>query len=447
MRASRYNQFLHFGTISETVIFSMSSFVEKNFRYNYTVGILNGAIFGFVDALIAPSLTLAVFITQLGGSSLLVGLMSAIYNGGWFIPQFLISHRLQQLPLKKPVYAGAAAVRIFCWMLIVPATYFLGGSNPTLLLVIFFVLMTVYSLAAGVAGNPFMAIVAKIIPMPRRGSFFGWREFTGTGMGLLAGYLVAVALSAERGLVFPNNFALLFLVALGAVGAGLILFTLVREPRETITTKALSFVEQVGAARGIVAHNHHYRKYLMTRFVLAAGDLATPFYAIYATRELGAPNSIVGFYIAVTTVSALGSTILLSYLSDRHKLNWVLMTAASATALIPLLALLFGVIGHGDTIAFAFGVIFLVYGVARTAANIAFPTYLLNLAPPEQRMLYIGFTNTALGVATFIPVIGGMVLDLFGFTFLFGITFVSALVGFGLAVGLVREAQHHFTAA
>ncbi|MCI0478261.1 MAG: hypothetical protein L0Y55_18630, partial [Anaerolineales bacterium] len=89
----------------------MSSFVEKHFRYNFTLGILNGAIFGFVDALIAPALTLAVFITQLGGSSLLVGLRAAIYNGGWFIPQFLISHRLQQLPLKKPVYAGAAAVR------------------------------------------------------------------------------------------------------------------------------------------------------------------------------------------------------------------------------------------------------------------------------------------------------------------------------------------------
>ena len=200
----------------------MSSASEKNFRYNYTIGILNGAIFGFVDALIAPSLTLAVFITQLGGSSLLVGLMSAIYNGGWFIPQFLISHRLQQLPLKKPVYAGAAAVRIVCWFFIVVATYLLGATNEALLLAIFFLLMTIYSLAAGVAGNPFMAIVAKVIPIPRRGSFFGWREFTGTAMGLLAGYLVAVALSPERALPFPQNFTLIFTVAFGSIGAGLI---------------------------------------------------------------------------------------------------------------------------------------------------------------------------------------------------------------------------------
>ncbi|MBI4675930.1 MAG: MFS transporter [Chloroflexi bacterium] len=417
----------------------MSSFVEKNLRYNYTLGIFNGAIFGFVDALIAPSLTLAVFITQLGGPSLLVGLMSAIYNGGWFIPQFLISHRLQQRPLKKPVYAGAAAVRIACWLLIVLATFLLGATNQTLLLAIFFALMTIYSLAAGVAGNPFMAIVAKVIPMPRRGSFFGWREFSGTAMGLLAGYLVAVALSPERGLGFPNNFTLLFVVTFGAVGAGLVLFTLVREPRESITGDGITFAQQVSAARGIVQQNHQYRRYLLTRFVLAAGDLATPFYAIYATRQLGAPAAIVGLYIAVTTLSALLATPILSYLSDRRKLDWILVLAAGATPVIPLLALAFGAFGRADALALAFSLIFLVYGIGRTAANIAFPTYLLNLAPPEQRTLYIGFTNTVLGVATFIPVVGGTLLDLFGFTPLFVITFLAAACGLGLAVGLVRQ--------
>lgn len=414
----------------------MSSFVEKHLRWNYTVGILNGAIFGFVDALAAPSLTLALFITQLGGSSLLVGLMSAIYNGGWFVPQFLTAHRLQPLPLKKPVYKTAAVVRIVCWLLIVIATFLLGASNPPLLLVIFFILMTIYSLAAGLAGNAFMTIVAKVIPGQRRGSFFGWREFSGTAMGLLAGYLVAVALSPARGYVFPDNFAILFVLIFGAVGAGLFLFAQVREPRETIGGQGLTFVQQWRAARGMLRENHAYRRYLLTRFILAAGDLATPFYALYATRQLGAPDSIVGLYIGFTTFAALLATPLLSWLSDHHHLNWVLVLAAGATPFIPTLALLFGLFGRGDGVAFWFGLIFLVYGVARTAANIAFPTFLLNLAPPEQRMLYIGFTNTMLGIATFIPVLGGTILDLFGFTPLFLITVLMSSIGFWLALGL-----------
>src|SRR5215212_3477497 len=101
---------------SKTEALFAPSSIEKNLPYNYTIGLFNGAIFGFVDALAAPSLTLALFVTQLGGSSFLVGLMSAIYNGGWFVPQFLVAHRLQRLPLKGPVYKTAAFIRIFCWL-------------------------------------------------------------------------------------------------------------------------------------------------------------------------------------------------------------------------------------------------------------------------------------------------------------------------------------------
>jgi MFS family permease len=419
----------------------LSSFVEKHLRYNYIVGLVNGAIFGFVDALIAPSLTLALFVTALGGSSFLVGLLSAIYNGGWFFPQFLVSHRLQQQPLKTPVYKRAAIIRIICWFFIVVATYAFGATQPTLLLVIFFILMTIYSFTAGYAGNAFMTVVAKVIPITRRGSFFGWREFAGTAMGLLAGYVVAVALSPARGLVFPDNFGLIFIAAFGAIGAGLLLWTQVREPRETITTEAVTFRQQLTTARGTVRTNHAFRRYLLTRFVLAAGDLATPFYAIFATRQLGAPDSIIGLYIGLTTLSALIASPLLSHHADRHRLNHVLVIGAAATPIIPFIALAFTFLGVGSASAYLFGVIFIVYGIGRTAANIAFPTYLLNLAPAESRSLYIGFTNTMLGIATFIPIIGGTVLDLFGFTPLFAITFLMSLIGFILALGLLRPIQ------
>src|SRR4029079_14257936 len=97
-------------------------------------------------------------------------------------------------------------------------------------------------------------------------------------------------------------------------------------------------------------------------------------------------------------------------------------------------------VGKNDYSAVAFGLVFLLYGIARTAANIAFPTFLLNLAPPAERTLYIGFTNTLLGIATFIPIIGGTLLDLFGFTPLFIITSLMSGIGFWLALGL-RKTQ------
>jgi MFS family permease len=419
----------------------MEPIIEKNLRFNYILGLFNGAMIGFAEAVASPSLTLALFITQLGGSSFLVGLLSAIYKGGWFIPQFLVAHRLQRLPLMRPVYATAAFIRIICWLLIALATYTIASTNPSLLLAIFFVLMTIYSFVAGLAGNAYMTMIAKIIPMNRRGSFFGWGEFCGTAAALLAGYLVAVVLSPERDLVFPENFGLLFVLTFGAVGSGLLLFAQVREPREVITGEEITFSQQVRAARGLVTRNPIYSRYLLTRFILSAGDLATPFYAIFAIKQLGAPVEIVGLYIGVTTLTALLSTPILSWLSDHHRLTWVLLLAAGTTPLIPLIAFGFGAFAHGPDAAFAFSLIFALYGIARTAANISFPTYLLNIAPPAERTLYIGFTNTTLGIATFIPIIGGTLLDLFGFAPLFIITFLMASIGFWFALGL-RQTPH-----
>ncbi len=417
-----------------------SRFIQKYFRRNYALGLANGAIFGFVDAISAPSLVLALFVAQLGGSNFLIGLLPAISNGGWFLPQFLISHRVQQLPLKKRLYVPAAILRIICWGMIAIATPVMGASNPTLLLTLFFILFTTYSFAAGFAGNAFMTMVAKIIPAQRRGSFFGWRDLLGTVTGLLAGYLISVALSPERGLNFPDNFAILFIITFGAVALGLTLFAQVVEPREQVVGNGITFREQLNAAGQLWREHHLFRRYLTTRIVLALADIATPFYAIYATQVLGAPGGIVGLYIALTTLSALVTNPLWSWISDHRGSGFLLFAAAFAAVLMPFIALVVALAGARPELGGIFGLLFVVYGAGRTAANIVFPTFLLDIAPAAERSLYIGFTNSLLGIATFIPAVGGVLLDLFGFTPLFLLTLLVSAIGLALASGL-REPQ------
>lgn len=416
----------------------MSLFVEKHLRRNYRLGVANAAVFGFAEAMVAPSLVLALFVAQLGGSNFLIGLLPAIYNGGWFMPQFLVAHRMQRLALKMPIFAVAAVIRVVCWGLIVSATLLLGATQPTLLLAIFFVLFAIFAFTAGFGGNAFMTIVAKVIPMQRRGSFFGWREFFATVTGLAAGYLVSLILNPNRGLAFPTNFALLLALAFVGIVVGLFLFTRVSEPSEIVEGDAISFREHMRAARRVFSENHVFRRYLLARIVLAGGDLATPFYAIYATRELGAPEQTVGLYIGITTLVALVCNPFLNWLSDHSRLGWVIRLAAGAALFMPLIALGLGLLKNDGSLALPFGMVFALYGLARTAGNISFPTYLLNIAPAGERTLYIGMTNSLLGIATFIPIIGGTLLDLFGFMPLFVITLITSACGLILALDLTR---------
>jgi MFS family permease len=410
-----------------------TALVQKHFRRNYTLGVMNGAIFGFVDAISAPTLVLALFVAQLGGSNFLIGLLPAIYNGGWFLPQFLISHRLERLPLKKGAYLAVAGVRILCWGGMVVATFVVGASNPALLLVLFFIFYVAYSFAAGLGGNAFMTVVAKVIPLPRRGSFFGMRDLGGTATGVLAGYLIELVLTPERGLTFPYNYGILLLITFVAIAAGLALFIFVVEPPDSTDGDQVTFREQLRAARRVWRENRMYRHYLITRFVLAVADIATPFYAIYATRQLGAPAQIIGLYIGLTTLSAMITNPIWSWISD-HRGNRPMLVAAAITALaMPLIAFAFGLFPASPLLVTPFGLLFVSYGAGRTAANIAFPTYLLEIAPPSERALYIGFTNTLLGIATFIPAVGGILLDLYGFTPLFILSFLIGTLGLWLA--------------
>jgi MFS family permease len=321
------------------------------------------------------------------------------------------------------------------------ATTFLLAHNPVLLLSVFFILYTINNFTSGFSGTPFMHIVGKTIPAERRGGYFGGRDLWGALTAIAAGYLVSLLLNPAIAPEFPINFGFIFLSACIGIIIGVGAFSFVVEPAETPPGKSLTFLDQVRAARHLVHHNTIYRRYLGTRLVLAVSDIASPFYAIYATRILGIAPETIGLYIGISTVAGLIANPLWSRTSDRRGNRILLVSAAACLLTLPLIALLFGFLPSGPALALPFSLLFLLNGIARPAANIAYPSYLLEIAPAPERPLYISFTNTLLGIATFVPVIGGTLLDLFGFRALFVIALIVSLIAWWLARGMIEPRQ------
>ena len=90
------------------------------------------------------------------------------------------------------------------------------------------------------------------------------------------------------------------------------------------------------------------------------------------------------------------------------------------------------------TLYYAFGAVFAIYGIALSGQNLANMTYVLDIAPDQDRAAYVGLVNTFLGVVAFVPVIGGKLVDSFGFQFLFLVAFMITLAGV-LASGALHE--------
>jgi hypothetical protein len=123
-------------------------------RRDFRLGVINGGFFGLAETLTDPALVLVAFVAALGGSPLVVGLAAPIRNAGWYLPQLLISGRMQSAPRKLPFYARLAVVRLAAWGVVALAPLLLGRFSPSAVLAVFLIAFLVAESAAGLAGCP-----------------------------------------------------------------------------------------------------------------------------------------------------------------------------------------------------------------------------------------------------------------------------------------------------
>jgi MFS family permease len=419
---------------------------RKHLSRNFWLGVASGVGFNLYQALVNTGLVLTWFVSELTTSNLLISLLVPIEQGGWYFPQLLLSSYLQRQPRTLPVYRLMGVVRCGAWGLLALSVFLL--EDPTALLALFLALFAINGLASGVAGLPFMDVVAKTIPPTRRGAFFGWRRLIGGLLGLAAGALVKVVLSPDFGLSFPDNYALLFFLGFLSVAAVVGTFGLIVEPPEgEVDPQHVSLGKQLRRALGLPARHRSYGRFLGLRLAVVAASFALPFYAVYARRELAAPADMVGTYLIGSTLASVLSNLIWSWVGDRRG-NRSLMRLVALTALLaPAVALFIAHLpGEGPDKSLIFTLVFVSSGAHQTAAFIGGGNYLLELAPAGERAMYIGFTNTTIGVAVFASPLGGAMVDWLGFESLFLLSLAFGLVAVFFSLGL-EEPRDRLSAA
>lgn len=396
-----------------------STSTYPHLRRNFTLGIVNGGMFIFAEALMSIDTVLTWFVQQLGGSNFLIGLVGPLRDAGWFLPQLFISHRLQREPLKQPLYRRAAAVRMVAWLAWTLAVFVLAG-NPALLLLVFFTAYGVNSLASGFAGLPFMEIVAKTIPPDRRGSYFGARMFAGSVLSLLAGVLVGVMLAEDNATPFPQNVGALFVISFVSAAVGLTAFALVKEPDSEVRDDGITFAAHLQRAFRLPRHNRNLRYMLLARVAILLSYVAAPFFSIYSINVLGAPPSIIGLYVGVRTITALAINPVWSRLSDRRGNKLVMQLATACGVIMLVWVVLAPPLSQAAAVPdslrlYLFVPVFALMGIYETGVGIGAVNLTLEVAPAHDRAIYIGLTNTVLGVAYISTAVSGLIVDAVGY--------------------------------
>ena len=381
-------------------------------RRNFVVGVTNGALSMVAESLTDPALVLTWFLARLSASNLLIGLVVPLRDAGWFLPQLFVAHYLARLPHKLPTYTAMSLVRSVAWLTMAIVT--LTQRSPTVLILGFFVPYVVNSLASGWAGLPFMDIVAKTIPSARRGSYFGTRLLVGGALSVAGSLVVRYALSEQLGRSFPANVGQLMAIAALLTVVSLYAFHLVVEPPGEVREVA-SLSAHLGRAAGIPRRDRNFRFFLTTRVMLMVAQIATPFFAVYASRELGAGSEMVGVYLAANTTAALLSNLVWSRLSDWRGNRMVIRLAASLGLTMAFLAWVSGpstrALGWTTAAAWLFAIVFAFLGAFQSGTSVGGMGLLLDIAPTRDRALYVGLANSVLGVALLSTSVGGLLVD------------------------------------
>ena len=403
----------------------------KHWRWNFFVNVWDEVFILLGLSLVSRETVMPVLVAHLTSSKLAIGLIPAIFSLGMYLPQLLVANFSERMRYKKPYILLTSGIgERGAYFLMGLAFWWFAKSAPILALVLFFVFLAIAALCIGVAMPAWYDMIAKVIPTHRRGLFSGVGHSLGALASVIAAFFVGWVL--ER-VAYPNNFALLFLVAFIAMVISWIGLALTREPPSTTVKAHMPLTRYLRQLPTILRKDSNYLRYLLARTTIQLGTMASGFYIVYGIERFQIDGAAVGMFTAVLVGSAAVMNLVWGFVSDRcgHKL----VLACSAVALV--LAALVAWLAISQLWLF---VTFILLGVYMAGDGVSSLNIILEFCAPADRPTYIGLTNTLLApVLALGPLLGGWLAMTTGYTGLFIAALIFASVGGVLMALWVRE--------
>jgi MFS family permease len=415
-----------------------------HYRRNFIALVADFAGFGLGFAFYSPSTVLPAFVSELTSSAPLIGLISTLLTGAWLLPQLFAANFLAAQERQKPYLMLSAAIGRVTFFLLAGIVYLWADRRPGVTLIALYACIAVLMACDAVTSVAWIDMWPKMIPPARRGRMIGLGQVLSGLMTIGAAEVVRRVLS-PAGPPFPANYALLFLLAGVAMMMSLGALASLREPRGVGEGRRRApWREFLPRLSRMLREDSHFRLLNVVRLLGGLSGLAGPFYIVYATGELGMTTDTIGLFITAQTVGSVVAGLALGYLNERWGGKIVVQVSRLLALVQPLLALgLAGASGAlGGAMPLVYALIFLLMGIINNAMMPGFFSYLVYLAPEDERPVYVGLSNTLSGVLMVVPLAGGWLLEATSYPVLFAATAAGSTLSLLFALQLAEVRQH-----
>ncbi|MCT2558946.1 MFS transporter [Tsuneonella sp. YG55] len=402
--------------------------MQENLRRNYTANLVHGVLGMTGFRLIYAPTIIPAYLLAITGSPAAVGLGTALLQLGATVSPILsgarIEHRSHILPYSIRV---GSMMRVAILGLAI-AGWTLTGSALVWVTLGLFLFLGFFNGAQRVA---FQMLMAKVIPIDRRGRLQGYRN--------LAGGLIAAALAWVAGHYFidrewlGNGYSTTFLFAFVLTSAGLlVLQTMIREPAAPASRPVIPLRERIRQFPQLL-EDKDFARFIGTQALATAIRIGGPFWTVYAGQRLGLSGALIGGLSLAFLGADTVSNLLWGGMGDRFGFRIVyILSLASVIAGVGLLL----VSATAAPIYFAF----VLLGAGGSGWMLASTTMVLEFGAHEDIPMRLAFVTTAEGfVAAAGPVLAGLLVAAAGFTPLFALVLIALVGALGLMTFAVRE--------
>jgi MFS family permease len=394
--------------------------VQRNLTRNFIAHLVHGMLgqTGF-RLLNAPTFLPAYIMLLSGGSDMAVGLATALQAFGMMVTPLLganlIEHRKQVLPVAFQTGWGMRAMVLAIALsgLVLP---------PSLALWAIMVFLAGFGLFQGMQGVIFNFLMAKVIPVSKRGRLTGMRNFLAgiisAGVAWLSGqYLVGDTPSAA-------GYSYTFILAFALTSIGLTALMGLREPEPPSVRPKATLRTRLGQVPALLRDDPAFTRYFAARALATMGRMAMPFYILHEGRSAELSGATLGILTLAFTLSGTFSNLLWGPLGDRQGFRITFLASiglwVAATVLLmlesgnlPVTVLVFVGIGAA------------VQGFQNASQNMT-----LEFGSRDDLPVRIAIANTTSEFAgTIGPLLGGMLAAAAGYQAVFTVSIIFLALG------------------
>jgi len=275
-------------------------------------------------------------------------------------------------------------------------------------------------------------VMAKVIPLDRRGRLLGLRDLV-SGIVLIFVSLVGGLLLDRYG--FASGNAATFMLAFILTSLGLGAFARVREPAARELRPPTSLGARLGELPGLLRAEPDFRAFLAARLMASAARGVLPLYIVWIERSFGVTGTRLGSLTILFSLAQSSSTLGWGFLGDRAGYR-IVFAASTASWLLGT-----GLLLVAPSLAAAY-VTYALVGAGLGGFMISGSNLVLELGSERERAMRIATSNASTELVGMVGFLGaGALADGLGFAAAFAVSILLQ----GLAIVRIlalRDPRH-----